>query len=69
MQNVVEMLNSLLVQVRFALSDEEGQGLIEYVLIGALISIAVIAGLGAVSGQLGTTFEAIKTAITPKATT
>jgi pilus assembly protein Flp/PilA len=40
-------------------TDEEGQGLIEYALIVLLISIAVIAVLGLLSGQIQGVFQSI----------
>lgn len=43
--------------------DEEGQGLVEYGLILVLVSIAVIAILGALGGQLGNVFTAITDAL------
>lgn len=41
-------------------SDDEGQGLVEYGLIIVLVSVAAIAALGFVGGQLNTVFENIK---------
>lgn len=45
-------------------NDEEGQGMVEYGLIIALVSIVVIAALIAVGGQLTTIFTDIQTALT-----
>lgn len=53
-------------------SEEEGQGMVEYGLIIALVSIVVITALLAVGGQLTTIFTNIRTALTgadPKTTT
>ncbi len=50
---------SLLVK-RF-LKDESGATAIEYGLIAALISVALIAGAGALGNQLGTTFNTLQT--------
>ena len=47
--------------------DEAGQAMTEYGLIIALIAIVVIVGLTAMSGQLNTLFQSIKTALTPAA--
>lgn len=41
--------------------DEEGQGLVEYALIIALVSIALVFALGALSGGIETVFENIVT--------
>lgn len=43
--------------------NEEGQGLVEYALIIALVSIALITVLGLVTGALETVFETIKTTL------
>ena len=45
--------------------DEEGATAIEYGLIAALISIAIVVSAGLVGGQLVTNFGAIETALTP----
>ena len=45
--------------------DEEGATAIEYGLIAALISIAIVVSAGAVGGQLATNFGNIVTALTP----
>jgi pilus assembly protein Flp/PilA len=42
---------------------EEGQGLVEYALIIALVSIALITVLGEVTGALHGVFETIKNAL------
>jgi len=49
---------------RAGVQEEEGQTLIEYALIVALISIAVIVILGLVGGQLNTIFTQIRDALT-----
>lgn len=41
--------------------DESGATAIEYGLIAALVSVALIAGAGALGNQLGTTFDTLKT--------
>ncbi|MBD8686163.1 MULTISPECIES: Flp family type IVb pilin [unclassified Rhizobium] len=41
------------------MKDESGATAIEYGLIAALISVAIIAGAGAVGTQLGAMFESI----------
>lgn len=46
-------------------SEEEGQGLVEYALIVALISIVAIVMMDQVGDQIKTTFTNIKTALTP----
>lgn len=42
---------------------EEGQGLVEYALIIALVSIALITALGLVTGALEGVFETISTTL------
>jgi pilus assembly protein Flp/PilA len=47
------------------IADESGVTAIEYGLIAALISVACVAALTAVGGQLNTLFNTIKTDLTP----
>lgn len=49
------------------IADESGATAIEYGLIAALIAVVIISAVTALGGQLDTTFEAVKTGITPKA--
>lgn len=44
--------------------DEEGQTLIEYALIGALVAVALVAALGLLTGGIETTFNNIIDALT-----
>ncbi|MGN8022957.1 Flp family type IVb pilin [Phyllobacterium sp. 22229] len=52
------------------LKDESGATAIEYGLIAALISVAIVAGVGSLGSTLGTTFTTIgtklSTAVAPK---
>lgn len=61
----------MLVYVEYVLSmagirlyDEDGQGLIEYVLIAALISIAAIAAIRIVGPAVSTQFDTVGTELT-----
>ena len=56
-------LEFLLAKYGITLREEDGQGLVEYVLIIALIAIMVIGGFAAVSGALNGKFTAITSAI------
>jgi pilus assembly protein Flp/PilA len=47
-------------------ADESGATAIEYGLIAAGISVAIVAAVGLVGGQLNTLFDTIKTDLTPK---
>ncbi|XIA66220.1 Flp family type IVb pilin [Bradyrhizobium sp. TZ2] len=47
--------------------DESGATAIEYGLIAAGISIAIVTAVGTVGTQLNTNFETIKTKLTPTA--
>ena len=47
------------------LADQSGATAIEYGLIAAGISVAIIATVQALGGSLNTTFTAVQTAITP----
>ena len=42
---------------------EEGQSLVEYALIIALVAIALVAGLGALQGGITDTFDSIVTSL------
>jgi pilus assembly protein Flp/PilA len=44
-------------------NDESGATAIEYGLIAALVSVAIIAALGALGGSLESTFEGISAAL------
>jgi pilus assembly protein Flp/PilA len=41
--------------------DEQGQDLIEYALLGALIAVAVTLAMTALATQIGVTFDTIRT--------
>lgn len=47
------------------LKDESGATAIEYGLIAALVSVALIAGAGALGNQIGTTFPRQHNRLTP----
>ena len=49
--------------LRRFLHDETGQDLIEYGLLAAFISLAVIASIDAIGGSLNTTYGSFKTQI------
>lgn len=63
MTNVQVAVEYTLNKLGIGLRNEDGQGLVEYVLIIALIAILVIGGFAAVSGALNTQFQAIATAL------
>lgn len=50
--------------LRFVRNDE-GATAIEYGLIAGIVSVAIVVGLGLVSGALDTTWTAIVTGLTP----
>lgn len=58
-------LEFLLARYGIALRDEEGQGLIEYVLIAALISVVAIVAIKLVGTNVGTMWTNVSTATTP----
>lgn len=55
---MIEKMKNLVVE-------EEGQGMVEYGLIIALVSIAVIGALGLLGGSLSTIFGDIKEELVP----
>jgi Flp pilus assembly pilin Flp len=58
-------LEFLLARYGIVLRDEEGQGLIEYVLIAALISVVAIFSTRLVGTNVGTMWTSVSTATTP----
>ncbi len=64
------MLNEVMFKVvaltemlRARFEQEEGQGLVEYALIIALVSVALIAALGLMTGAINTVFTFISTTL------
>ena len=57
------MYLNLLVKLQALLTREEGQDMIEYVLLAALIALAAAAGAKTVATALTTQFTAISTAV------
>jgi len=49
--------------VRTMLRNEKGQGMVEYGLILALISVAAIVMMTSLGGEIGTVFTSIKTSL------
>lgn len=47
--------------MRRLVQEEEGQGMVEYALIIALVAVALIAGLEALTGGISAAFDAIVT--------
>jgi len=52
-------MKSLMKKVKGFVRDEEGQGLVEYALIIALVAIVVIAALQFLGGRVGNTYNSI----------
>lgn len=59
----MEMAEAMLSTVRPSLKREEGQGMVEYGLIIALVAVAVIATLVLLGGRLNTLFTSISNAV------
>jgi pilus assembly protein Flp/PilA len=57
---MIQMLSTYFEALR---RDERGQGLVEYALIIALVSVALILVLGAVTGSITGVFEEIQDAL------
>ena len=55
------VLNDLLVRLLSALQDrrQSGQGMVEYALILALVSVVAVATLGLIGGAVNTTFTTV----------
>jgi pilus assembly protein Flp/PilA len=52
------------IQLRNLISDEQGQDLIEYALVVALIALAATAGMSTVAQDINTAFDNIGTKLT-----
>jgi Flp pilus assembly pilin Flp len=63
-KNMLVSLEFMLAKYGIALRDEEGQGLIEYVLIAALISVVAIAAIILVGGDVSRYWNNVETALT-----
>lgn len=55
------MLNNLAARVR---NDDRGEVSLEYALVGGLMAVAIVTGIGGLTGSLGTWFDGIGTNIT-----
>jgi pilus assembly protein Flp/PilA len=58
-----EVISHFRVLIAGIVNSEDGQTLVEYALIVALVSVALIAALTALTGNIGTVFNAIDTAL------
>jgi pilus assembly protein Flp/PilA len=59
-----DKLMKLSVKMQTVLMSEEGQDLIEYALVVALIAFAATAGMSALAGKINTAFSSIGTTLT-----
>jgi Flp pilus assembly pilin Flp len=67
MTKLYNMYFNTMSNLKSRFKDEKGQGLVEYVLIIAVIALGVITTMGLVTGQLKDTFTAIKAGLAPVA--
>lgn len=56
-------LQKLYVQIQNMMASEEGQDLVEYALVVALIAFGAIAGMNALSAELNTAFGTISSKV------
>ncbi len=63
MQKLQEMYVRMIAQVNALAAAQKGQGLVEYVLILALISVVALVIMGAVGGQVVQVFTEVSTAL------
>jgi pilus assembly protein Flp/PilA len=59
-----KLLTKQYVRIKTLLVDEQGQDLIEYALVVALIAFAATAGMSTVAGNINAAFTAIGTKLT-----
>ncbi|MDP9379298.1 MAG: Flp family type IVb pilin [Chloroflexota bacterium] len=60
MEKVQELYTRMMVELSYALEAKKGQGLVEYALIIALVSVALITALGLMTGALNGVFVRIQ---------
>ena len=63
------LLNQLYVKFQALKNQEEGQDLVEYALVVALIAFGATAGMGALAGGINTAFNTISTTLSTSITT
>ena len=63
MATINETMTKWYLQVTNALSDDEGQGLVEYALIIAVVGVMLVGALVALRGGIGNTFNNIQTTL------
>jgi pilus assembly protein Flp/PilA len=63
-KNMLPVIEYYLGRIGIALRDDEGQGLIEYVLIAALISVVAIVTIRLVGTNVGLKWTAVSDALT-----
>jgi Flp pilus assembly pilin Flp len=56
----MRLINEALLRVMTWMRRDEGQTLVEYALIIALVSVALVVALGLLSGKIGDVFTAIE---------
>ena len=64
-----QFLNQLFVKFQALKNQEEGQDLVEYALVVALIAFGATAGMGALAGGINTAFNTISTTLAASVTT
>lgn len=58
-----DMMLKLYVQMQTLMANEEGQDLVEYALVVALIAFGAVAGMSALSTELNTAFNTISSKV------
>jgi pilus assembly protein Flp/PilA len=61
---MINLLFNLIDQLSARLRGDRGEVSLEYVLVGGLMAVAIVASIGALSGTLGTWFTTISNTIT-----
>lgn len=59
-----DMMLKLYVNMQTLMASEEGQDLVEYALLAALLALAAVASIGNVAGQVVDTFNTITNKLT-----
>ncbi len=59
-----DMVQGFYLKMQYFLSQEEGQDLVEYALVVALVALGAVTAMKTLSGEIGTVFGSITSSLT-----